>query len=98
MENMHAMKTRLPHLENFATRSNYLVSGLASTSVKPAINEFINSVLKTNVNITEARKLSNKGGFMFTMKTALEVNAVVLSNYVTPMFISKRIQLQTSAQ
>ena len=64
-DNMQAMKTRLTQLEKSAIRSNVVVSGLASTSVKPAISEFINnsvsnSVLKTNVNVTEARKLPKR--------------------------------------
>ena len=81
-DNMQAMKTRLTQLEKSAIRSNVVVSGLASTSVKPAINEFINlsnSVLKTNVNVTEARKLPNNSVFVFTMSTALKANAVVSS-------------------
>ena len=81
-ENMQAMKTRLTHLGKSAIRSNVVVAGLGSTSVKSAINELINlsnSVLKTNVNVTKVRKLPNKSGFVSTMNTALEANAVVSS-------------------
>lgn len=79
-EDLNVMKTRLNYIEKATIRSNIVVSGLACTAVKPAINEFVNlsnSVLKTQINVTEARKLPNNNGFVFTLNTNLEANAVM---------------------
>ena len=69
-------------LEKAPIRSNIVASGLASTSIKPAINELVNlsnSVLKTPINITEAQSLPKNNGYVFTLNSNLEANNMLMS-------------------
>ena len=79
---LFAIKTRLNYIEKAAIRSNIVVSGLSSTSVKTAIKEFSdlsNGVLKTSINITEGRKLPKNNGYIFTLNSQIEANSVISS-------------------
>lgn len=79
-EDLKLMKSRLEHVEQYSKRSNIVVTGLNANLVKPAIVEFeqLNStILKTSINVTDVRRLPTGNGFVFSLNSALEADAVI---------------------
>lgn len=79
-EDLKLMKSRLEYVEQFSKRSSIVVTGLDGNMVKPAIEQFAKlstTVLKTSVNVTDVRRLPTGKGFVFTLNSAMEADAVI---------------------